>query len=150
GLDLEDTDGDGEPDCRDACNGVDDASYVPDDGCGVGYCQRTNTPSSCSAGEETACAPGGPLSAGDATCDGVDDNCNGTSDEDYALGPPCGVGYCRDHSTPAGCVGGVVTQCQPAAPLAANDATPDGVDDDCDGAVDEDACQARTESFGAG
>ncbi|MFT3923323.1 MAG: hypothetical protein QM778_12385 [Myxococcales bacterium] len=92
------------------------------------------------------------ISDSDATCDGVDDDCDGTRDEDYAVADtsPCGVGSCRDRSVVAHCDVGGLLACQPGAPLAANDATADGVDDDCDGAVDEDTCMARSETYGAG
>jgi hypothetical protein len=145
-----DTDGDGALDCMDACNGVDDASYEADASCGVGYCRTANTPSQCVAGLETACQPGSPLTSTDATCDGVDDNCDGSADENYAPSGPCGTGYCRTTSTVSSCAAGVEVACQPGARRASNDATADGVDDDCDGQTDEDACIARTETFGPG
>jgi hypothetical protein len=199
-----DTDGDGTPDCTDACSGLNDASYQPVTDCGVGYCRATNTPSSCVNGVETACQPGAPLSETDTTCDGVDDDCSGTADEDYVVVPQCGlgvcaassvasscsagvetlcqpgsplsatdttcdavdddcsgaadedyvidatcgVGYCQLQNTPSSCVSGVESLCQAAAPLSSDDATADGIDDDCDGQIDENACAARTETFG--
>jgi predicted small lipoprotein YifL len=145
-----DTDGDGELDCVDTCGGSRDADYVPDATCGVGYCRTSNTPSSCVAGTEVACVEGSPLSAADSSCDGVDDDCSGAADEDYAATGPCGTGYCRTTSVPSSCAGGVETACQPGAPRASNDGTADGVDDDCDGQIDEDACIARTETYGPG
>jgi hypothetical protein len=129
-----------------SCN---EGSYVPDAACGVGYCRSTNTASSCVAGVEIACQAGSPRSASDATCDGVDDNCNGVSDEDYAVAH-CGVGYCRSTSVASRCDAGIETLCTPGAPLSSDDATPDGVDDDCDGQTDEDACIPRTDIYRAG
>jgi hypothetical protein len=67
----------------DNCSGVADEDYLIDDTCGVGYCQATNTPSSCDGGVETVCQPGTPLGPDDTTCDGVDDNCDGMTDEQY-------------------------------------------------------------------
>jgi hypothetical protein len=72
----------GNADCMEDCDAV---SFVPDTSCGVGYCQAHNTPSTCVNGRITACIPGAPLSGDDQTPDGVDDNCNGTSDEDKPL-----------------------------------------------------------------
>ena len=37
----------------------------------------------------------------DATCDGIDDNCSGEPDEQYAVISECGTGVCRDNSTPS-------------------------------------------------
>jgi len=113
----------------DDCDGLVDEDYVPED-CGVGACASE---SACVNGVVEACAEGQPLSDDDATCDGVDDNCDGAADEDYApVG--CGVGACAAESA---CADGVEQACQPAAG-AADDATCDGVDDDCSGEADED------------
>jgi len=122
----------------DDCDGTADEDYVPITSCGVGYCRQHNTPSSCVDGEETACQPGAELTATDATCNGVDDDCDGSSDEDYVPTTSCGVGYCRQHSTPSTCVAGVETACRPRAELSATDPTCDGIDDDCSGTADED------------
>jgi hypothetical protein len=132
-----DSDMDGTPDCIDLCNGVDDARYVPDLSCGTGYCRQHNTPSSCAAGLETACQAGLPLSSSDATCDGVDDDCDGVADEDFASSSTtCGAGACAGSGAIL-CTNGVTRDtCTPRTP-AANDATC-GVDDDCDGTLDED------------
>jgi hypothetical protein len=133
----------------DDCSGMADEDYVPI-ACGTGPCAAR---SACAGGEETACTPGSALAADDTTCDGVDDDCSGTADEDY-VPIACGTGPCAAVS---GCVGGDETTCTPGSPLAAVDTTCDGVDDDCSGTADEDyvpiasgtgPCAAR--SAGAG
>jgi hypothetical protein len=78
-LSADDTTCDG---VDDDCSGAADEDYLVDDTCGVGYCNTTNTPSSCVSGTETLCQPGTPLSSDDATCDGVDDDCDSSVDED--------------------------------------------------------------------
>ncbi len=134
----------------DDCDGEIDEDYVVVTQCGSGYCVAGSIPSSCDDGIETACEPGVRRSATDTTCDGIDDDCDGQVDDDYVVNDSCGVGYCQDNNTPSSCVSGVETQCRAANPLSANDTTADGVDDDCDGQVDEDACVPRTDTFGAG
>jgi hypothetical protein len=131
----------------DDCSGAADEDYVVVAGCGVGACATNAVPSSCVAGVETACRPG-TAAAGDATCNGIDDDCNGTTDEDYVPVTACGVGQCGVAPTPSSCVGGVVTPCQPGA-AAATDATCDGIDDDCSGKADEDYVPVTSCGLGA-
>ncbi|MCB9528401.1 MAG: SUMF1/EgtB/PvdO family nonheme iron enzyme [Myxococcales bacterium] len=78
----------------------------------------------------------------EASCDGQDNDCDGRSDEAFEqLGRPCsdGLGICRDEGTLA-CAGPAGIACTAAAqndrqrPEECN-----GLDDDCDGVVDEDS-----------
>src|SRR5690606_26438840 len=84
-----------------------------------------------------SCTAGTPA-ANDATCDGIDDDCDGAVDEDFVPTPTsCGVGACAA-SGMTSCQGGeLIDSCTPGIP-AADDATCNGIDDDCDGALDED------------
>ncbi len=63
-------------------------------------------------------------------CNGVDDNCNGTTDEGQAT-VGCGVGECQ--RTVSTCADGGVASCKPGQPAAE---LCNGKDDDCDGTVD--------------
>jgi N-acetylneuraminic acid mutarotase len=122
----------------DDCNGVADEEFVPQPiACGVGACHRTGTTSCVGGVLATDCTPGAPESD-DATCNGVDEDCNGTADEDYvSLATTCGVGGC-ERSGSTSCVGGgVVDSCTPGA-SAEFDGLCNGIDDDCDGQTDED------------
>jgi hypothetical protein len=138
----------------DDCDGSTDEDYVPSvTACGVGACAATGA-TTCVAGEtHDSCTAGAPATD-DADCDAVDDDCDGPTDEDWASTPTtCGDGACATTGATA-CQGGAVTDtCTPGSP-AADDATCDDVDGDCDGATDEDyvpvviqcgvgACQAE-------
>lgn len=141
GCDMSDLDSDldGTPDCQDRCSGDSNATYEPISDCGEGYCRQTNTASMCVDGTETACAPGQPLSAADSSCDNIDDDCDGNVDEDYDVtSHSCGQGVCARTGSVECTQGKVVDSCVVGDPTAADDATCDAADDDCDGTVDED------------
>jgi hypothetical protein len=81
--------------------------------------------------------------SGDATS-AADAGMCATSPSTYVSDARCGVGYCRLHNTPSRCANGTEIACSPAAPRSASDSSCDGVDDDCDGNVDEDYVAAST------
>ena len=88
----------------------------------------------------------GAEGSSDASCDLLDDDCDGLVDEDYvASGTSCGVGACGADGATACVLGEVVDSCSPGAPAVA-DAT---CDHDCDGASDEDYASVAT-SCGVG
>ena len=128
------------------CDGLDnDCNGLEDDGiaavpttCGIGACKQTGTLSCLNAKLFDTCVPGTPA-AGDATCDGVDDDCDGQTDEDV-VPATCGVGACASIGK---CVAGAVQACVPGTPAPE---VRDGLDNDCDGIVDEGtACTANSQ-----
>ncbi|HEU4582448.1 MAG TPA: RHS repeat-associated core domain-containing protein, partial [Polyangiaceae bacterium] len=122
----------------DDCDGAADEDYAPlSTHCGVGACSAAGS-TSCVGGQVVdSCSPGTPAPS-DTSCDGVDDDCDGLPDDDYlTLTTSCGVGACAAQGATSCVAGQILDSCQAGAP-AANDATCDGVDDDCDGVADED------------
>jgi hypothetical protein len=96
----------------------------------VGLCHGGT--STCGSGSFGACMGEVVPKPNDSVCDGKDEDCNGTKDEDYAP-VACGVGACANTSA---CVSGSVVVCAPK-PKTGDDTDCDGIDDDCDGLVDE-------------
>ncbi|MCB9537663.1 MAG: hypothetical protein H6704_15535 [Myxococcales bacterium] len=136
-----------EPAAAEACDGRDDDcdgavdETFPDLGepcsVGVGACRRAGV---------RACAPDGAAgcsvtagAAGTETCNGLDDDCDGDTDEDAsvpcwpdpnATAAPCsqGMRVCAQGMLAAACTGGQ----GPVAEICGNQ-----IDEDCDGAADD-------------
>lgn len=120
------------------CSGVNDEDYVPQaTSGGVGACGRTGTTSCVSGAVVDGCTPGVPA-LDDNSCNGVDEDCDSNQDESY-LGSPtsCGVGACAASGTTVCNAGAIQNTCSPGTP-GPDDASCNGVDEDCSGAADED------------
>ena len=124
------------------CNGVDDdCDGDTDEGfvsvstsCGMGACASTGQ-TTCSGGAQgDSCVPG-QAAANDKTCDGVDDDCDGSTDEGFVVTTTtCGEGACTSNGSRYCVSGKIKNSCTPGSP---GTEVCNGVDDDCDSMTDE-------------
>ena len=78
----------------------------------------------------------------DNSCNGVDDDCNGSVDDLWIGGlSQCGLGVCHAFGTFECVNGSVVNNCTPGPPNSSTDDVCNNLDDDCNGATDEDFLQ---------
>ena len=137
-------------DLDDDCDGVTDEDTGRRLPCvvGLGVCRREGT-GVCADDELSRCdaVPGAP---GVEACNGLDDDCDGTTDEGVADAPcAAGTGACRREGR---------TVCDPVAAAVTCDAVAaepgvelcNGEDDDCNGEVDDGAARGEPCRVGVG
>ncbi len=128
-----------------ACNGLDDnCNGTVDEGCtcvdgttqmcGVSTGACTTGTQTCGGGVWGSCVGGvGPMAE---ICNGVDDNCNGTTDEGFTLGGMCDgpdTDFCTEGAWVCDVSGGMI-----CSDMTGNNVeTCNAIDDNCDGVIDE-------------
>jgi hypothetical protein len=132
----------GDPSCDGEdqdCDGIADEDFVGGStACGLGACAAEGERACVDGAVTNTCTPGAP-GEGDATCDGIDDDCDGATDEDYTpRDTTCGEGVCAAEGRTACREGAEVDLCAPGEPFSERDTVCDGVDEDCSGEADED------------
>jgi hypothetical protein len=86
----------------------------------------------------------------DDSCDLIDDDCDGSFDEDFSGAPTsCGLGVCAKTGVEICEQGTTIDTCQPGTPTTNDDSNCNGLDEDCDGDADEDYIPAQS-SCGVG
>ena len=160
----EDSDGDGVNACDDCddndrnnypgkperCDGQDndcdertDEGFNLGDACvsGEGDCRQSGTTICAANGVDATCDAAPNLdNIRDETCDDRDNDCDGRTDEGFDVGGPCtvGIGVCaNDGGTKQCAASGLDTECV-GRPLPSGAELCNGLDDDCDGLIDED------------
>jgi hypothetical protein len=121
------------------CDGMIDEGFALGQSCteGVGTCQESGVKVCSQDGTGTVCdaTAGSPSTE---ICDGLDNDCDGLVDEGFALGQSCteGVGTCQESGVKVCSQDGTGTVCDATAGSPSTEIC-DGLDNDCDGLVDE-------------
>lgn len=132
------------------CNGLTDERFsyhgkpVGSSCTGIGICGYGEVTCSTDGGSaDCSTNPGAPDSqAQKERCDGLDNNCNGLTDEGFPLGKTCyvGKGACKSAGVYVCSVDGSTVECSASPGQPSAEICGDRLDNDCDGLTDEADC----------
>lgn len=133
------------------CDGLDnDCDGLTDEGMGlgnpcsvgVGACLRTGIIQCSKDGKGTICSATPGLPTFEICGDGIDNDCNGMTDEGYPVGEVCSVGEgaCKSLGKYKCAQGGMGVYCEALPSSPEDEICEDGIDNDCDGITDEEDC----------
>jgi hypothetical protein len=144
-VDCDDNDASINPGANELCDGKDNnCSGAIDEGfdigtvcsAGIGACKTTGSKICAADGLSTVCnaTPGAPSIE---VCDNIDNDCDGSVDENLTRQTTCGVGACSGNTGIETCTAGTWgnSTCNPFAGATA-EVCDDGIDNDCDGYID--------------
>ena len=139
------------------CDGrVDEEYVVQSTTCGLGACRRMGGRTCVNGASVDSCRAANASTSTDSTCNNVDDDCDGRVDENFAPSvSSCGTGACIASGMRTCSAGVVSDSCRMKTPTTmVDDATVpgNGIDDDCDGTVDEDVppCDTTARTYEVG
>jgi subtilisin family serine protease len=119
------------------CDGSIDDNLTQATTCGVGECAGNTGTEMCTAGTwgGDTCEPLAGATA--ETCDNLDNDCDGSIDDNLTQATTCGVGECAGNTGTETCIAGTWggDTCEPLAGATAE--VCDNLDNNCDGSTDE-------------
>ena len=128
----------------DDCDGAIDNGFGTGQACsaGIGGCVREGLTVCNAEGTGAVCDAVAGEPADERCGNGVDDDCDGETDEGFVTGAACsdGVGACRVDGEIACTADGTGTACTALADDPTDELCGTGIDEDCDGEVDEAGC----------
>ncbi len=129
----------------DDCDGETDEGFRVGAECtrGLGRCLVRGRTVCAEDGATARCESAEPPEPGAERCNGWDDDCDGETDEDFDLGAPCesGIGRCRAAGTAVCRPDGAGVTCDAATARPEPEAC-NGLDDDCNGDIDDATIEA--------
>ncbi len=133
------------------CDGETDENLVPAEAClGLGVCAGTQP--QCKGASGWVCPYPASYEAQETSCDGLDNDCDGETDEGHDVGASCevGVGACREVGVLVCAQDRTGAVCSVEPGLPESERCGDGADNDCDGQTDEGFPVGQTCEVGVG